>query len=441
MRIEDTDQKRQVEGAIENLIAIIDWLGLNFDEGPGVGGKYGPYIQTERMEIYNKHLKELLDKKEAYYCFCSEERLAKLRERQIENKQATRYDNHCRNLTEEEVREKLDKGEKYVIRQKMPFEGKTICLDEIRGEIEFDNKELDDQVLIKSDGIPTYQFANVVDDYEMKITHVLRGAEWIPSLPKNILLYQSFGWEPPKYIHIPLTLNKEGGKLSKRHGDVSVESYKEKGYLPEALINFSALLGWHPEDDKEIFSLDELIKEFSLERMGVSAAVFDIQKLRWLNGEHIRLKSLEDFHKMAAPYYKNIKKDLDLMEISKILHSRVEVLGEISEMIDFFEELPNYDTKLFENEKMKVDKELAKDVLKKSVDVFAGIEKWSEEGIKEKLLEFVQNLGLKNGQILWPVRIALSGKQFTPGGAFEIANILGRDEVIRRIKMSINKLT
>lgn len=441
MRIEDTDQKRQVEGAVENLIAVIDWLGLNFDEGPGVGGKYGPYIQTERMEIYNKHLKELLDKKEAYYCFCSEERLAKLREEQVENKQATRYDNHCRNLSAEEIKEKMGRGEKYVIRQKMPLEGKTVCQDELRGEIEFENKELDDQVLIKSDGIPTYQFANVVDDYEMKITHVLRGAEWIPSLPKNVLLYKAFGWEAPKYIHIPLTLNQEGGKLSKRHGDVSVESYKEKGYLPEALINFSALLGWHPKNEKEVFTLGELIEEFSLDRMGVNSAVFDIQKLRWLNGEHIRLKTLDEFYKLAEPYYKNIKKDLDFMEVSKILHNRVEVLSEIPEMIDFFEELPDYDVKLFENEKMKVNKELSKDVLEKVKDAFEEITDWNEEKIKEKLLDLVSKLGLKNGQILWPVRIALSGKQFTPGGAFEIANILGKEEALTRTKTAILKLT
>jgi len=243
LRIEDTDQKRQVEGSIENLISILDWVGIKFDEGPGVGGEYGPYIQTERMEIYKKHLKDLLDKEEAYHCFCSEDRLKSLRDSQVKNKQATRYDNHCRNLNSQEIKKNLKKGEKYVIRQKIPLEGKIKCYDKLRGEIEFDVKDLDDQVLIKSDGIPTYQFANVVDDYEMKITHVVRGAEWIPSLPKNILLYRAFDWAAPKYIHIPLTLNKDGGKLSKRQGDVAVEDYREKGYLPEALINFSALLG------------------------------------------------------------------------------------------------------------------------------------------------------------------------------------------------------
>jgi len=250
LRIEDTDQKRKVEGAIENLIDTLNWLGLKFDEGPGVGGKYGPYIQTERIDIYNKYIKELLNSGKAYHCFCSQNRLNNLREEQIKNKKAPRYDNHCRNLSKEKINEKIKSGKDFVIRQKMPLKGKTVVYDKLRGKIEFNNQELEDQVLIKSNGIPTYQFANVVDDYLMKITHVIRGTEWIPSLPKNILLYQLFGWDPPKFIHIPLTLNKNGGKLSKRHNDVAVEDYKKNGYLPEALLNFSALLGLHPKGDK-----------------------------------------------------------------------------------------------------------------------------------------------------------------------------------------------
>lgn len=441
LRIEDTDQKRKVEGSIEGIIAMLDWFGIKFDEGPGIGGQYGPYTQTERLDIYNKYKHELLDKRQAYYCFCSEDRLEKLRKDQVDNNQAPRYDSHCRNLTEAEIKNKLDAGEKYVIRQKMPTEGKIVCYDALRGKIEFDSKEMDDQVLIKSNGIPTYQFASVVDDHEMKISHVIRGAEWIPSLPKNVLLYEAFGWEKPKFIHIPLTLSPDGGKLSKRHGDVSVESYKNAGYLPEALINFSALLGWHPKNDKEIFTLEELVKEFSLKGMGVNAAVFDIQKLRWVNSEHIRRKSLEEFHELAKPFYKNVKDGLDLKEISKILHQRIEVLGEIPDAIAFLNELPNFDTKLFVNEKMNVDKKLSKEVLEKSIAVFDGIKDWSEEKIKETLLNFVTESGLKNSQILWPIRIALSGQQFTPGGAFEIANILGKEEVISRIKNGIIKLT
>ena len=423
------------------MTGILDWLGLKPNEGVGINGEYGPYTQTNRLDIYQKHIKTLLDDNKAYYCFCSSERLRKLREEQTVNKKAPRYDNHCRDLSAEKVKEKLDNNEQYVIRQKMPLEGKIIVQDELRGEIEFNVKELDDHVLMKSDGVPTYQFASVVDDYLMKITHVIRGSEWIPSFPKNILLYKDFGWEAPKFIHIPLTLSEEGGKLSKRHGDVAVENYKEKGYLPEALINFSVLLGWHPKDEKEIFTLDELVQEFSVERMGVAAAIFDKQKLRWINGEHIRRKSLEEFHKLALPYYKQIEKDLDLNEISKILHQRVEVLGEIPETIDFFNKLPDYDTDLFIHEKMKATKELSLKVFKEAISVFENIKEWSEENIKEELLGLVKKLDLKNGQVLWPIRIALSGKKFTPGGAFEIANILGQEESRQRLKIGAEKLT
>ncbi len=441
LRIEDTDQKRKVEGAIENLIDTLNWLGLKFDEGPGVGGKYGPYIQTERIDIYNKYIKELLNSGKAYHCFCSQNRLNNLREEQIKNKKAPRYDNHCRNLSKEKINEKIKSGKDFVIRQKMPLKGKTVVYDKLRGKIEFNNQELEDQVLIKSNGIPTYQFANVVDDYLMKITHVIRGTEWIPSLPKNILLYQLFGWDPPKFIHIPLTLNKNGGKLSKRHNDVAVEDYKKNGYLPEALLNFSALLGWHPKGDKEIFSLKELVKDFSLKGMGVHSAVFDLQKLQWINGEHIRKKTLEEFHKLAMPYYKEVKRGLDLKEISKILHNRVEILGQIPAMIDFLTKLPEYEISFFVNQKMKTDKKMSIMILQKIIPVFSSIKNWNEETIKENLLTFIKKAKLKNGQVLWPIRIALSGRQFTPGGAFEIANILGKEETIKRIEFAVDKLT
>ena len=441
LRIEDTDQKRQVEGALENLLETLDWLRLNFDEGPHIGGPYSPYIQTQRLDIYNKYIQKLLEKGQAYYCFCSQERLQKLRLNQKRKKQAPRYDGYCRNLSLEEVNKKIKQGKKFVVRQKMPRQGTTICQDELRGKIEFQNKDLDDHVLIKSNGIPTYQFASVVDDYLMKITHVIRGAEWIPSLPKNILLYQAFGWSFPKFIHIPLTLNKEGGKLSKRQGDVAVEDYKQKGYLPEALLNFSALLGWHPKNEKEIFTLEELITEFSLEGLGTGSAIFDIQKLRWINAEHIRRKTVKEFHQLALPYYKKVNKNLNLKEISKILHKRVEVLGEIPEMIDFLTCLPNYDAELFVNKKMKTDQALAEKVLKKTILVFESIKEWNEQNIKKELLRLVEKTELKNSQVLWPVRVALSGKRFTPGGAFEIANILGRDESLKRLKIGIQKLT
>jgi len=440
LRVEDTDQKRVVEGATENLIDILDWFGLKFDEGPEIGGEYGPYTQTERVDIYNEHIKKLLDDKSAYYCFCSEDRLKKLRDDQVKNKKAPRYDNHCRGLSNDEVSENIKSGKGFVIRQKMPLDGLVVVGDELRGRIEFDAKELEDQVLIKSNGIPTYQFANVVDDHLMEITHVIRGSEWIPSLPKNILLYKAFGWRPPKFIHMPLTLSEDGGKLSKRHGDVAVEDYRKNGYLPEALINFSALLGWHPRGEREIFTPDELIKEFSVKRMGVSAAVFDIKKLQWINGEHIRLKSVDEFHDLALPYYSKVKKGLDLNEISKILHKRVDVLGDIPEMIDFLNVLPDYRNNLFVNPKMKTDERMCLDVLNVVLGVFDKISEWNEDNIKNELLNVVSDMKLKNGQVLWPVRIALSGKQFTPGGAFEIANILGKDEAIKRIKVGVDKL-
>lgn len=440
LRIEDTDQKRQVKGAIENLFKILDWVGIKFDEGPNIGGEYGPYIQTERLRIYQEQIKKLIDKGEAYCCFCSEERLKKLRDKQTEEKKATKYDNHCRDLSAAEIDKKIKNGEKFVVRQKMPLSGTTKVYDELRGEIEFSNKDLEDQVLIKSNGVPTYQFASIVDDHLMEISHIIRAEEWIPSFPKNILLYNSFGWKPPKFIHIPLTLSKDGGKLSKRRGDVAVEDYKKNGYLPEALINFSALLGWHPKNNKEIFTLEELEKEFSLAGMGVSSAIFDLEKLRWINGEHIRRKTLDEFHKLASPYYKGISKKLDLMEISKILRNRVDVLGAIPEMISFFEKLPDYNSELFENKKMKTDQKIAIEVLRKSISVFENIKEWDEENIKEKLFNFIEEEKLKKGQALWPIRITLSGRQFTPGGAIEIANILGKDEVLKRIKFGIKKL-
>ncbi len=440
LRIEDTDQKRYVKGAVKKLIEILNWLNIKFDEGPHIGGDYGPYIQTERLKIYQKYIQKLLDKDKAYYCFCSEERLKKLREEQIKKKQAPKYDNHCRNLSKKEIEENIKAGKKYVIRQKMPQSGETVCYDELRGKIIFQNKDLDDQVLIKSNGIPTYQFANVIDDHLMKISHIIRGEEWISSLPKNILLYQSFNWKIPKFIHIPLTLNKEGGKLSKRQGDVAVEDYKKKGYIPEAILNFSALLGWHPKGNQEIFTLEEMIKLFSKKDLNISPAIFDIQKLRWINGEHIRRKTLAEFHQLALPYYKKLDENLPFEKISAILHKRTEVLGEIPEMIDFFNSLPKYKKSLFINKKMKSDLKSAKRILSEIIPILENIKNWNEENIKKELLNFIKKENLKNGEVLWPIRIALSGKEFTPGGAFEIADILGKDKTIKRIKKGIKKL-
>ena len=346
LRIEDTDQKRQVEGAVEKLQEIIAWLGIEFDEGPGLYGEHGPYIQSERIEIYNKFKNQLLEKGEAYPCFCSSERLQKMREDQQKNKQAPRYDRCCRDLSKENVEKKIKNGESFVIRQKIPLEGEITVYDELKGEIKFKCADLDDQILIKANGIPTYQFANVVDDHEMKISHVLRGDEWIPSFPKNILLYQSFGWTPPKFVHMPLTLNKGGGKLSKRQGDVAVEDYRDKGYLQEALINFSILQGWHPKDDNEILSLDEVREKFEIKDMGTSPGIFDIDKLDYFNGYYIRLLDEKRLFNIAKPFWqkffqKNMiaLKDFSndyLLKITKLEQERMKKFSEIGESTKFF---------------------------------------------------------------------------------------------------------
>ncbi len=444
LRIEDTDEKRRVADATEKLIEILQWVGLEFDEGPHKEGPFAPYIQSQRKKIYQKYIQKLLDKGAAYYCFCSPERLKKLREEQKERQTAPRYDNHCRHLSPEEVKEKLAKGEPYVIRQKMPLNGTTTVYDELRGEIKFRNADLEDQILIKSDGMPTYQFASVVDDHLMEITHVIRGEEWISSFPKNILLYQAFGWTPPKFIHMTLTLNKEGGKLSKRHGDVAVEDFRQKGYLPEALLNYAALLGWHPQDEQEIFTLPELEKKFSWKRMGKSAAIFDIEKLKWINKEHLQRKSPEEFHKLALPYYKNFPDYLKGKEkrLSELLQSRLETLGEIPEKISFLLALPEYSVDLYLNSKMKADLTTAQKVLSDLFPLLSDFDEneWTEEKLKEKIFAYIQKNQWKNGQVLWPLRIALSGQQFTPGGAFEIAFLLGKQETLRRLKAAQEKI-
>ena len=302
LRIEDTDQKREVEGAVDSLLNILKWVGITFDEGPHIGGDYGPYIQSQRLDIYKKQADELLAKGGAYRCFCSSERLAKMREEQTAAKQPPRYDRTCRNLSPADIEAKLTNNEPFVIRQAMPLEGEVKVIDELRGEIIFKVADLEDHVLLKSDGVPTYQLASVVDDHLMKISHVTRGDEWLPSFPKNVLLYQAFGWEVPKFIHLPLILNKTGGKLSKRQGDVFVEDYKTRGYLPEALINFCAMLGWHPKTDKEIFTLAELEKEFNIEGLGASPAVFDEEKLDFYNGHYIRQTNIEKLTELILPY-------------------------------------------------------------------------------------------------------------------------------------------
>ncbi len=446
LRIEDTDQKRKVEGAVEALVDVLNWVGIKFDEGPHIGGDYGPYIQTERLDIYKKYIDELLERGEAYYCFCTPERLEKMRQEQQARKLPPRYDKACRNLNKEEIAAKVKAGEKYVIRQKMPLDGEVIAHDELRGDIKFKASELDDHILMKSDGIPTYQFANIVDDHLMDITHVLRGEEWIPSFPKNILLYQNFGWQPPRFIHISLTLNKGGGKLSKRQGDVAVEDFRAKGYLPEALINFNVLLGWHPKDDHELLALDELIKIFNYRDMGISSPVFDLEKLDYINGYYIRQKNINDLVALCQPYLKDIlnkttdktkKSDQYLAKVVTIEQERLKYLSEIAELTEFFfvDEL-NFDKNLLAWKKMSVDD--AKDNLSKLDDILANIEEkeWNKENLEKVIIEYLKNNDLKIGEYLWPMRVALTGREASPG-PFEVAEILGKSETLQRIKQAI----
>ncbi|MCK5416832.1 glutamate--tRNA ligase [Candidatus Parcubacteria bacterium] len=443
LRIEDTDRSRFVEGAQESLIEVLNWIGIDFDEGPNMGGKFGPYVQSERKEIYDKYKQELLDKGEAYYCFCTPDRLQKMRENQQAKKLPPRYDRTCRDLSKQEIEERIKNGEKYVIRQKMPKSGEVVVNDELRGEIKFKAEELEDHVLIKSDGMPTYQFAVVIDDHSMEITHVLRGEEWIPSFPKNILLYKAFDWEAPKFIHMPLTLNKSGGKLSKRQGDVSVEDYKSKGYLVEALINFSVLSGWHPKDDNEILDIERLKKEFNYRDMGISPGVFDIEKLDYLNGYYIRQKDIDELTELCKPYLKeNLKKTNDIEKqsdeyIKKVVaieQERLKKLSDIAEITTFFfEDELNYDHEMLAWKKMT--SEQAKENLDIIYELLEKIpeENWTNDSIEDSIVTYLKAKELKIGEYLWPMRVALTGKKASPS-PFDVAEILGKGESLKRIR-------
>lgn len=444
LRIEDTDQKREVEGAVESLIKILSWIGVDFDEGPHVGGSFGPYIQTERLDIYKKYVDELLAKGEAYHCFCSEERLEEMRNAQQENKEAPRYDRHCRDLSPAEVQEKISKGEPYVIRQKMPIGVCVEVVDELRGKIIFNSNDLDDQVLIKSNGIPTYQFASVVDDHLMEISHVTRGDEWLASFPKNALLYKSFGWEMPKFIHLPLILNKGGGKLSKRQGDVFVEDYKTKGYLPEAIINFCALLGWHPKDDQEILSMDEIIEKFDISGMGSSPAIFDLEKLDYLNGHYIRQKNVSDLTKMCLPYLQaenliNDKTDLSLVErVVSISQDRLKKLSDISELSFYlFQDELKYESELLIWKTLSLED--VKNNLKEILEVLENVSEadWTKKKLENIVISYLKANDKKNGDYLWPLRVALSGQK-NSSSPFELAWALGKEKSVMRIKKSLD---
>ena len=442
LRIEDTDQGRYVEGAVEIIKRTMEETGLIEDEGPEKDGGVGPYVQSERMRagIYGNYAQELIDKGKAYRCFCTPERLSTLTT-VVDGKEISVYDKHCLHLSKEEIERNLAEGKPYVIRQNNPTEGTTTFHDELYGDVTVDNKELDDMILIKSDGYPTYNFANVVDDHLMGITHVVRGNEYISSSPKYNRLYEAFGWEVPKYIHCPLITDEDHHKLSKRSGHSSYEDLIEQGFLPEAVVNFIALLGWSPDIDREIFSLDDLVKIFDYHRINKSPSVFDYQKLRWMNGEYLKAMDPEKFYGMAEPYLKAaIRKDLDLRKIAEMVRTRIEVFPDIADMVDFFESLPDYDPSLFTHKKMKTNAESSLAVLKDLLPILEAQEDFSNEALFAVIKAYIQDKGFKNGYVLWPVRIAVSGRQTTPAGATEIMEILGKEESIARIREAVRKL-
>ncbi len=442
LRIEDTDQKRYVEGAIETIYRTLKLAGLKHDEGPDIGGDFGPYIQSERKSLYPKYATQLIEKGEAYYCFCTKERLADLKQELESDANVFRYDRHCLHLSKDEISHNLKSGVPYVIRQKMPYAGVTEFDDAVYGKIAIENKELEDQILLKSDGMPTYNFANVVDDHLMKITHVVRGSEYLTSVPKYNLLYKAFGWDIPIYVHLPLITKGPGQKLSKRAGDASFEDMIDMGYLPQAIMNYVALLGWSSGTTQEIFSLKQLEQSFDISGISKSPAIFDYDKLNWMNGEYIRNMSLDDFHEVALPHYKKVisNEDIDLRKVSKVLQARTEVLTHIPDKISFLDKLPDYEVGLYIHKKMKTNLENSLSGLESVVAVLERLPEWEEQQIHEALLNLAKQLGVKNGQILWPVRTALTGVPVSPGGAIEIADILGRDESIHRIKVGISLL-
>ena len=442
LRIEDTDQERYVEGALDIIYHTLKETGLVHDEGPDLDGGVGPYVQSERQAqgIYLKYAKELVEKGEAYYCFCGKERLESLKQ-EVAGKEIIVYDKHCLHLSKEEVEAKLAAGVPYVIRQNIPNEGTTSFEDEIYGKIEVPNSELDDMILIKSDGYPTYNFANVVDDHLMGITHVVRGNEYLSSSPKYNRLYAAFGWDVPVYVHCPLITNEEHKKLSKRCGHSSYEDLIEQGFVTEAVVNYVALLGWCPSDNREIFSLEELVEAFDYHHMNKSPAVFDMGKLRWMNGEYIKAMDFDKFYERALPYLKEaIHKDLDLKKIASQVKTRIEVFPEIKELIDFYEEVPEYDTQMYCHKKMKTTEETSLNLLKEVLPLLEAQNDYGNDALFEALVAFGKEHGYKTGYIMWPIRTALSGKQTTPAGATEILEILGKEESIKRIHAAIEKL-
>ena len=443
LRIEDTDQIRQIDRGVESLMADLKKVGLIYDEGPDGGGDFGPYIQSKRQKLYQEYARKLINNGKAYYCFCTKEELEARRKlaQDMDEESQYKYDGRCRSLSKQFVDEKLNQGLASVIRQKTQHEGETCFRDYVYGEIRIENKQLDDQILIKADGFPAYNFANVIDDHFMQITHVIRGNEFISSTPKHVLLYQSFGWEPPEFIHLPLIVDDTGKKLSKRRNDVALDDYLQKGYIPEALLNYMALLGWSPGDDQEVLTLEQLIEKFSLDQITKSNAMFSAEKLNWLSGQHIRKKPAAEFHNLALAYYTDeIRRKVDCCFLSEILQKRVERLVDIPDQISFINDLPDYDTGLFIHKKMKSDLETAKKVLSNIPAVLEQINTWTNENLYYKLVDYAKNEGLKNSSVLWPMRIALCGLASSPGGATELAVLLGQEETIKRINMALARL-
>lgn len=443
LRIEDTDQERFVEGATDIIYRTLESAGLKHDEGPDKDGGFGPYIQSERMKsgIYMEYAKKLVERGEAYYCFCDKERLDSLKTEIVEGKEIMMYDKHCLSLSKEEVEANLASGKPFVIRQNIPNEGTTTFHDELYGDISVENAELDDMVLIKSDGYPTYNFANVVDDHTMNITHVVRGNEYLSSAPKYQRLYDAFGWESPVYIHLPLITDENHKKLSKRSGHASFEDLIAQGFLTDAVVNYIALLGWSPEDNREIFTLDELIEEFDYHRISKSPAVFDIVKLKWMNGEYLKAMDFDKFYEMAEPYLReSLTKDFDLKKIAAMVKTRIEIFPDIADHVDFFEAVPEYDVSMYAHKKMKTTPETSLEVLRELIPVLEAQEDYSNDGLYETLCKYVADKGCKNGYVMWPVRTAVSGKQMTPGGATEIMEVLGKEESLSRIRVAVAKL-
>jgi len=442
LRIEDTDQVRLVEGATDVILKTLEMTGIDYDEGPVKGGEHGPYVQSERLEIYKEYAQKLIESGNAYYCFCTPERLESLKD----DKGIGGYDGHCRNLSDEVVEENLKKGIPYVIRQKMPLEGTTSYTDEVYGEVVMDNSELRDQIMIKADGYPTYNFCHVVDDYLMGVTHVVRGNEYLTSTPKYCLLYDAFGWERPKYVHLPLLMGKDEdgnvSKLSKRHGAVSFQDLVADGYLPEAIVNYIALLGWCPkETNQEIFSMEQLKQSFSMEGLSKSPAVFDYEKLKWFNSEYIKMMPDDKYEEKAIPILKEVCQDyVDIKKLSVLLHTRISVFSEIKDTVKFITQRLEMDSSLYTNKKNKTNPEICKDILTDCLPVLESVEDWNNDSLFGVLKEFSAEKGIKAGAVMWAVRIAVARQGITPGGATELMEVLGKTESIERIRLAVTEL-